>query len=452
VERNHSVRRPARGGAVRLQHKWRITAVVVATSALLAACGPPPARHHLKSAPSTTSTPTTQPTQPTTSTPSTLGAHYSVPASINCSGDQSGALSGFLNGLPANSIVDFPKSGCYTIATSLTIDHTNQLTINGNGTTIYQSAGPKSAPVDPVMNLYENTNLTIDGLTVHGDYNGTNGGEYFEGDLGWLLEADAGVTLTDDTTEYIQGDCINVNAPDNSFVSPGDVSLNTKVSVTDSTFNSCGYHGLTIEGANGVIIRGDAFSHIGLDAMDFEFDTYSSGMTDGQPYFAAEDNIEVTDTTWEDFCGDWFASLQGQTPGVAEHNILLDDNTINPDCSEDQRAVEVEGTNPGATSAPYDFTNLAIENNTWNASDPVSSDPLGMDITYVEGLTLRGNNFPYESGDYVMQLNEVNPVTIVGNTFPGAAGILYPATNGVVSLKDCDNRYGLGAALSDVGC
>jgi hypothetical protein len=431
---------------VKLGRKWRVLVVVVGVSGLVAACGSPPAHHHSPptGSPAIGHKPPAKQSGPT--------VPYTVPASITCSGDQSAALSSFLDGLPANSTVDFPKNGCYTVLTSLTIDHTTHLTIEGDGTTIYQTAGPESAPVDPVMNLYENTNLTIEGLTVRGDYNGTNGGEYFEGDLGWLLEADAGVTLTNDNTEYIQGDCINLNAPDDSFIAPGDASLNTSVRVTRSTFDECGYHGLTIEGANGVLFRGDIFSHVDLDAMDFEYDDYSSGMSDGQPDYAAEDNIEVADTTWNDFCGDWFASLQGQTPGVAEHNVTLAGNTINPNCDTDQRAVEVDGTNPNATTAPYDFTDLTIENNTWEGSDPVSSDPLGMDITYVEGLTLKGNNFPYDGGNYVMQLNTVSPVTIVGNSFPGAEGVVYPATNGVTSLTECDNHYGADATLADRDC
>jgi hypothetical protein len=75
-----------------------------------------------------------------------------------------------------------------------------------------------------------------------------------------------------------------------------------------------------------------------------------------------------------------------------------------------------------------------------------------MDITYVEGLTLKGNNFPYDGGNYVMQLNTASPVTIVGNSFPGAEGVVYPATNGVTSLTECDNHYGADATLADRDC
>jgi hypothetical protein len=432
---------------VRRRHARCIAVVVVAISALLAACGSPPTRHHhfATGAPPTAPQPPASPSSPT--------VPYTVPTSITCEGDQSAALSGFLNGLPANSTVDFPRNGCFTVWTSLDIDHTTNLTIDGDGTTIHQNvAGPESSPVDPVMNVYENTNLHISDLIVEGSYTGSNGGEYYEGDLGWLLEANQGVTLTSDTTYHIQGDCINVNAPDDPFVTSGDGSLNTNVSVLNSTFDSCGYHGLTVEAADGLLVRGDTFENLALDAMDFEYDTYSSGMTNGQPSYAAEDDVEITDDTWNDFCGDWFASLQGQTPGVAEHNVALIGNKINPNCDENQRAVEVDGTNPSATSAPYDFTNLTIENNTWSASDPVSSDPLGMDITYVEGLTIKGNNFPYDSGLYVMQLNAVTAATITGNSFPGAVGLLYPATSGVTSLAECDNLYGAGAASTDRGC
>jgi hypothetical protein len=382
-----------------------------------------------------------------------LEASYSVPASIGCWGDQSAALSSFLNSLPANSTVNFPKNGCYMISTTLAIHNKTGLTINGNGTRIYQDVpGPESSPVDPIMELYENTNLAINNVTVHGDYNGTNGGSYYEGDLGWLLEANHGVTLTGDTTEYAQGDCIELNSPDNSFITPGDVSLNTNVNVLNSTFNYCGYHGLSIEAANGALFQGDTFSNMGTDAMDFEHDIYSTGMSNGQPNYAAEENITISHDTWTTFGGDWFASVQGQTPGVAEHNVVLNGNTIN----SSTKAIEVLGTNPNATTAPYDFTNLTIENNTWSGSDPIDSSPSGMNITYVEGLTLRDNNFAFGySGSPsldVMQLNAVTPTTIEGNTFTGASRILYSASNGVRALKECGNRYGAGGSTLDSNC
>ena len=166
-------------------------------------------------------------------------------------------------------------------------------------------------------------------MTIDGAYNGSNGGVNFEGDYGLLLEADHGVTLTHVSLNNIQGDFIDLNAP-NSGVTGSDPSLNSDIFVTHSTFHHCGYHGLIIESADGVTFNQDAFSEIGTDAMDFEYDVYSTTFdAQGNPQEAAQDNIRIINDTWNDFGGDWFASLQGQLPGVQEQNVVLSGNTIN---------------------------------------------------------------------------------------------------------------------------
>ena len=54
----------------------------------------------------------------------------------------------------------------------------------------------------------------MNNAVVVGAYNGTNGGADQEGDYGFLLEADHGVTFTHLNVNDIQGDFINLNAPD----------------------------------------------------------------------------------------------------------------------------------------------------------------------------------------------------------------------------------------------
>lgn len=45
------------------------------------------------------------------------------------------------------------------------------------------------------MNLWQDTNLTIEDLTIDGAYNGNNGGEGDKGDYGFVLEGDSGSPL-----------------------------------------------------------------------------------------------------------------------------------------------------------------------------------------------------------------------------------------------------------------
>lgn len=158
----------------------------------------------------------------------------------------------------------------------------------------------------------------------------------------------------------IQGDFIDLNVP-NSGVTGSDTSLNSDIFVTHSTFHHCGYHGLTIESADGVAFSQDAFSRIGTDAMDFEYDVYSTTFdAQGNPQEAAQDNVRIINDTWSDFGGDWFASLQGQLPGVQEQNVVLSGNTINAHSP----LVEIVGTNPYLTSSQYWNIGLTIADNT----------------------------------------------------------------------------------------
>jgi hypothetical protein len=171
----------------------------------------------------------------------------------------------------------------------------NSLTINGNDSTILQSVPRPESVVQPIVYLTQDTQL-MKNLTIDGAYNGSNGGVNFEGDYGLLLEADHGVTLNHISVNNIQGDFIDLNAP-NSGVTGSDTSLNSDIFVTHSTFDHCGYHGLTIESADGVAFS-HAFSEIGTDAMDFAYDVYSTTFdAQGNPQEAAQDNIRIINDT-----------------------------------------------------------------------------------------------------------------------------------------------------------
>lgn len=410
---------------------WRILGVLLAIAIIFVACGSPHTEKPL--------------------TLSGSGGTYTIPSYITCSGDQSANLSSFLNGLPSNSIVNFPSSACYNVSTSVTIDNDTGLTIHGNGSTITQDVAVGTFTTTPVMNLYQDNHLTINNLTVAGSYNGSNGGPDYEGAFGYLLEANVGVMMNNDTTETVQGDFMELNAPDSGFTTQDN--LNTSITVTNSTFYDAGYHGLTVESANGVRFNNDNFTAMGTDGMDFEYDTYSTGFgSNGQPFYAAEDNIVISNCSWTDIgVGDWFASIQMQTPGVAEHNITLANNTINSPIP----AVDAEHTATGSTTAPYGFTGFHLVDNVWNPSFPIAPFASAMTFTYIGNLTLSHNSIPLSNPGppayYAMQLNAVYGAGITTNTFVGAEGVLYP-TSSESGLTQCGNYYGATGATLDFSC
>ena len=89
---------------------------------------------------------------------------------------------------------------------------------------------------------------------------------------------------------------------------------------------------------------------MGVDAMDFEYDVYSTAFDAlGNPQEAAQDNVSITNDTWTNFQDIWFSSLQGQSLGVQQQNVLLVNNTI--DAQSPLIAITV--INPYLTPSQY---------------------------------------------------------------------------------------------------
>ena len=300
-----------------------------------------------RAAVTTTNTPST-PTTP----PRTIAA--------DCSADVGKALGDWLSSLPAGSTVTLPSGACYRIDTSLIIHNTSGLTINGNGSLISQSkAGGQGTPVQGIVYLRQNANLTLNGLKVVGAFNGTNGGVSYEGDYGLFMEANHGVNVTGMNMSNIQGDFIILDPPQNNDT-PGDNSLNTAVNIQSSTFTNAGYHGLTVESVNGLTVNNSTFTNMGVDAIDMEYDVYSTAFdAQGNPLQAAQDNISITNDTWTHFLDDWFASIQGQLPGVQQDNVLLSNNTLDAHSP----LIEIIGTNPYLTPTQYQNRGLIVTPN-----------------------------------------------------------------------------------------
>ena len=68
---------------------------------------------------------------------------------------------------------------------------------------------------------------------------------------------------------------------------------------------------------------------MGVDAIDMEYDVYSTGFdAQGNPLQAAQDNISITNDTWTNFRDDLVRINPGPVPGVQQDNVLLSNNTL----------------------------------------------------------------------------------------------------------------------------
>jgi hypothetical protein len=214
-------------------------------------------------------------------------------------------------------------------------------------------------------------------------------------------------------------------------------------------------------------VNQDTFTNMGVDAMDFEYDVYSTVFdAQGNPQEAAQDNVSITNDTWTNFQDIWFSSLQGQSPGVQQQNVLLVNNTIDAQSP----LIAITATNPYLTPSQYWNKGLVIAlNKGLQAALPTTggsiADPPGnvaaMSIQGVVNATIAGNTFPLFDGtpDYfantpyiaVMQAYEDQNLIIKYNDFSGAYDILQAGSSGN-TVAECNNYYGVNEATNDGKC
>ncbi|MGH9074507.1 MAG: hypothetical protein ACRDZQ_10380, partial [Acidimicrobiales bacterium] len=228
------------------------------------------------------------------------------------------------------------------------------------------------------------------------------------------------------------------------------------------TFDGAGYHGVTIESADGATFSGDTFSNIAEDAVDLEYDDYPTVFVDGQPTVAAEDHVTFTSDTWVDDGGVWFASLQGQQ--VQENDVTITDNTL----KGTPLTVQIRGN----SDVPNDGLTIAgnTSDTTVGGGSIASSTNIGagaVDLTYVDNVTMEGNTVPLFDGTptYYHDHPYQTAVTAWGvagfvlrrNDFSGANAVLQADPRGWAGAptsvtSDCGNSYGVGGGQVDQVC
>ena len=351
-----------------------------------------------------------------------------------------------------------PTDACWNVDGTVTIQSTRGLTINANGSTFLQATAPTTA--NPILQLWLDTNLTIENLSIHGALSAGDGNSS-EGDYGLELEADNGVFLSGMSMNDIQGDFVYLSPPYD--VDSTSDALNKNVWITGSTFQNGGYHGLSIESVDGFVVDNDTFTNINVDAVDLEYDDYSTPFNaDGTPFWAAQDSISILNSTWTNWNGsDWFVSDQGQTPGVQQQHVTISGNVLN----DNAPLFEIVGTPTYYTTGPFLNIYLTITNNKmgpgFNGKAYRGGNSPVMSIYSVAGLDMENNSFPTCVGNdcgtptqYVMDLYNGTFDTIKNNNFSGAIGIREPQTYNQQNnwIEECGNKFGTGGTQTDAIC
>ncbi len=386
---------------------------------------------------------------------------------FRCGEDRTRWLNEYINSFPAGSTVRLPKDSCFTIDGTLTIDRTSGITVDGNGATLDDPVAgvnggtdETECPVHPILLLTQDTDLTLEDLNLEGAYNGHNGGKHCEGYMGIKMEADTDTNLTGVDLQNVQGDGLDLLPP--YGLGTGALSVNT--SLTDSVFENIGFIALVGESFNGWLVQDDQFTNTAVDAIDLEYDLYSTGDDDGQPVYAAEDNLTIRDCLFHTFGFDWFTSQQGQAPGVQEQNIVLEDNTI----ESATPLVQIKGTpdappfyaNSGMTITGNVGTEGAKSTSGGGPNKPYVGST--MTIQNVSDVTVMGNTLPVYDGSpgyyhdhpflAVLEADGVNGLALTDNAFDGALGILHPRSSGDTDVTACGNTFGVKGSWNDGIC
>ncbi|MGH9066018.1 MAG: right-handed parallel beta-helix repeat-containing protein [Acidimicrobiales bacterium] len=333
-----------------------------------------------------------------------------------------GPLNAFFASLAPGSTVSLRAGGCYLTQGTVHIDRTAGVTIEGNGATFERTSAQLSTGWLPHVSLDGNSHLSITDLKIKGTYVPGKSPTGHEGHYGLVLRLDHGVTLTGLSVSGVSGDFITLfPAP----VNTPDQSLNTDVSVTDSAFDGAGYHGVTIESADGATFSHDTFSHIALDSVDLEYDIYPTVFVHGQPTTAAEDHVTFDHDTWVDDRGVWFVSFQGQK--VQENDVTITNNTLHGTGFSVAVTGNAAAPNRGLTITGNKATNAGA---IWGGSIAEPGTGVSIFLRHVASVTVTQNAVRFWDGNptyypnhpwiTAVELQGVKDAIVEDNSFTGA--------------------------------
>lgn len=321
-----------------------------------------------------------------------------MPPGIDSSGtaDVTAELSSFLADVPDGSTVVFPAGGRYRVDGTLLFEDRRNLTLEGSGSEIFTAI--EGGKHRRHFEFVRGADITVRNLTVKGG-NPRGGlakeaydrerefqhGFSFRGTVGVLLER---VTVTD-----VFGDFVYLG-----YDVRGTGDWTRDVVVRESTFERNGRQGMTITGAEGVVIERNRFVDVRHNVIDIE----ANDKDGGGRHVRIEGN---TAQNWRFY----FLTVGGQ-------GTVNDVSAVGNELSGHILGVLVKPARPGL-STPR--TDLVIADNT---SD-TPSKRTAMDITGVQGGRIQGNVQDFEGAGSVpaIQLVETCDMTVDGNTFTGAA-------------------------------
>ncbi len=356
--------------------------------ALIAGSGSPPSEPPGSASPPPESSPSPDPSISPSRLPSTSpGPIVNVPAAIDSTGatDVTGAIQAVLDGAPDGATVRFPAGGKYLLSGTLELTARHDLTLDGGGATLRNSAA--SGAAKPVIRLTGSDGLTIRDLTLVGA--NPQPGVYApsrEHDHGISIVGSTHIVLAGLSVEQPSGDCV--------YVADQAGSWSDGVSVVDSTCRGPGRNGVAVVGGRNIDVEGTTFVNVGYHVLDLE-------PNQGPPLEGAA-NVTFQTNTVRAPVAQFVIAANGWGP-VDE--VTVQANTL--------IGLALRITVAPAAGSGYRRTGFVISA---NRSDTIADepDPL-MQFEATDGLTITGNVQPLAKSTVLAGVANSCRVTIEGN-------------------------------------
>ena len=386
------------------------------------------------------------------------------------------------------------NSTAYNTSNGLHITGHTNLTINGNGASLVQTAcQPDEIWGDaPIVFPTQDTGLTIENLTItgafgwpHANCDTVEHGPAYEKSECLIAESEVNLTINHVGCFAPQGDGMALQLPKDF----GNVSrtMNTNVVVSNSTFEAegGGYHGLSVEAVGptaactaqygvgtpttptcGAKFINNYWQGWPTEMMDFEVDDEESAfggsgctsLPGGMcPLDAAQDNMLFANNTYVNWSKQWFSSGQGFGLGVQEQNLVFTNNTLT-NVVNTAPFMSVHAHTPIGSAPQYWTGNWIIENNTETGGfgsttgGGCASPPSGSASTFqgMVNLTINHNSFPVDQGECpspVFQftfLIDAHNFTISNNNLTGGFQVAPHGGGGAgnENYTQCGNNWG----------
>jgi hypothetical protein len=307
-------------------------------------------------------------------------------------------LQAVLDTVPDGGCLRFRHEGRYRSDGTFTIRGRHDLTIDGNGATLFtEIPGPLPTGAAnthrPHVLIEAGQNITVENLTIIGPNRSGEYRERREAEHGFDVKGVTGLVIRDSTVRKIWGDFVYVD--DTSWPPGSGVSVPTMdLLVENNLFNTAGRHGIGASGnSSDVTIQGNVIKGAHRSGIDFEMHPDRT-----------VSHWNVVGNTFRDFGLGWISAGDGPVTDlyVGFNHILGDSMHVKM----------------GSRTQP----------------------------AFHERLTFEGNvsNYPHRGDSEVFFLHHVSVATFIGNVQPmydGGGGKVFGLYGNVCGITLIDNQF-----------